>query len=175
METHLLLEKIKQGDKESFKRLFYHYYPRLVAYAQSYLYDKGKSEDIVQDVFLYLWEHAAEMEVKISVQAYLYKMTRNRCLNVLRSLRLTDSFYTLDVLAQLDKPVYESKTAEGPPAQYVKVLQIMDSFPEGMREIFKLRYFENYSYKEIASILNLSLNTVKTQLKRAKARLIEKL
>ncbi len=173
METHLLLEKIKQGDKESFKRLFYHYYPRLVGYAQSYLYDKGKSEDVVQDVFLYLWEHAAQMEVKVSAQAYLYTMTRNRCLNVLRSLRLTDSLHTLDVLAQLDQPVSLSKIADEPPAQYTRVLQIMDSFPQKMREVFQLRYFENYSYQEIASILNISLNTVKTQLKRAKARIIK--
>lgn len=101
MEINLLFDKIKRGDEESFKQLFYHFYPGLIAFAQSYLYDRGKSEDMVQDVFLYIWEHAAEMEIETSLKAYLYTMTRNRCLNMLRSLKITESLQDLDLLAGL--------------------------------------------------------------------------
>lgn len=171
MKENLLFKKIKEGDKESFKWLFCRLYPKLVVYAQNYTFNKEKSEDLVQDVFLHLWEHASEMDIHTSLQAYLYSMTRNHCISYLRSIRVVDSSHMLDNLA--DAALQKDKSEQEAAAEYKRVLILVESFPERMRDIFKLKYFENYTYAEIAESLGISLNTVKTQLKRAKNKLKE--
>ncbi|CDF78633.1 RNA polymerase ECF-type sigma factor [Formosa agariphila KMM 3901] len=162
------------GNKAVFKSTFNKFYKELVIYAHNFLYDQQASEDLVQDVYIYLWENSEKIEIKTSIRAYLYKAVQNRCLNYLKSLKVevdldtinlntyitTD--YDLNILDNQDKLII-----------YNHVLKVVDQFPERMKQIFKLKYLQGYKYSEIAEELDVSINSVKTQLQRAKLKLNE--
>ena len=174
MDTNLTLEGIRKNDRVHFKKCFNHFYEELVVYANSYLFDTNSSKDVVQEVFIHIWENAGKMHINTCLKAYLYTMVRNRCLNQLKSLKITDKSKFLklneDLIADSSK---ESFPAEDRDIVYNRVLQIVDTMPAGMQQIFKMKFVNNYKYLEIAEELGISVNTVKTQLKRAKFRINE--
>jgi len=170
---NLLFEQIKNRNRKSFQTFFNFYYQPLVIYANSYLADQAASEDLVQEVFIYIWENAKKIEIKHSIKAYLYRMVRNRCLNFLKSIKLTDSIdlielhHTLEVENRTDDFIEEKRQKE----MMFHIKKITEQFPAQMLKIFELKFLHNYKYKEIAEELNISINTVKTQLKRAKSKI----
>ncbi len=169
MNNKPVIVGLKNRDEGLFKELFEKLYPELVVYANQYLFDSQYSEDIVQEVFVWLWEKADKMDIKTNLKSYLYAMVRNRCLNALKSIKITDSSKTLESHATF---VTDHSTDWYPDDEkqelYEQVLKVIDNFPDKMRTIVKLRFLNNYRCNEIADELGVSVNTVKTQLKRAK-------
>lgn len=174
MDTNLTLEGIRKNDRVHFKKCFNHFYGEMVIYANSYLFDTNSSKDVVQEVFIHIWENAGKIHINTCLKAYLYAMVRNRCLNQLKSLKITDKSKFL----KLNENLLADSSKEPFPAEernvvYSRVLQIVDTMPVGMQQIFKMKFVNNYKYSEIAEELGISVNTVKTQLKRAKLRISE--
>lgn len=163
-----ILTEIRDGNRDSFKRLFHRYYESLVIYAEGYLYDRASSEDVVQEVFIYFWENADNLHITTSVKGYLYKMVRNRGLNYLKTLKVSDDIeileYTFIQESNLDLEDLQAERI----LKFKQVLLVVDTLPKKMKEIFILKHRKNYSYSEISNVLRISPNTVKTQLKRAK-------
>ncbi len=149
-------------------------YHELVTYANGYLFEKASSEDVVQEVFVRLWEKSNRINLKTNLKPYLYAMVRNKCLNKLKALKIADDSNILNAQISLsfdqepDWSIEQEKEIRNQQA-----LNIIENLPLRMRSIVELRFRENYRYKEIADELNVSINTVKTQLKRAKAKLGE--
>jgi len=101
-------------------------------------------------------------------------MVRNRCLNFLRSIKITDNYDFLEFNINLiTEHVFDSTDDEDRKIVYHQILKIVDTLPERMQQIVKLKFLHGYKYAEIAEELDISINTVKTQLKRAKSRIIE--
>lgn len=174
LEPKVILREIQNKNHFVFKRVFEELYPELVIYANGYLFDKASSEDVIQEVFVYLWEKSNKINLRTSLRAYLYSMARNRCLNVLKAIHITDRSEILEEQVTPDRdynpdgfPDEENKI------RHEQVLTVIENLPLKMRTIVELRFKENYRYKEIAEELNVSINTVKTQLKRAKVKLGE--
>jgi RNA polymerase sigma-70 factor (ECF subfamily) len=171
---NLILEEIRNGNQKVFKVFFEKNYKKLVIYANGYLFDQQASEDIVQDVFIYIWEKADDLEIKSSLNGYVLAMVRNRCLNFLRSIKITDNYDFLEFNINLiTEHVFDSTDDEDRKIVYHQILKIVDTLPERMQQIVKLKFLHGYKYAEIAEELDISINTVKTQLKRAKSRIIE--
>lgn len=171
---NLIIEEIKKGNRRVFKNFFNKNYEDLVIYANGYLFDKHASEDVVQDVFIYIWENAGKVKIKSSLISYVYTMVRNRCLNYLKSIKITDSYDLLELNIHLiTEHIYDSASEEDKKIVYHQILKIVDTLPNKMQKIVKLKFLHNYRYKEIAQELDISVNTVKTQLKRAKAKITE--
>nr|WP_262501967.1 sigma-70 family RNA polymerase sigma factor [Polaribacter atrinae] len=122
-----------------------------------------------------MWEHSEKMEIKTSLKAYLFVMVKNRCLNHLKSVKITDNQDYIEYSRSLIDRVELPNFTEDNNTLYLKVLAIVDEMPLKMQKIFKLKFIEDYKYNEIAEELNISLNTVKTQLKRAKIRINDSL
>jgi RNA polymerase sigma-70 factor (ECF subfamily) len=126
---------------------------------------KEATEDIVQEVFAYLWDHRIAIDMTTSIKAYLYAAVRNGALKHLRqqameqahAARLTE-FITY--LQELESPEQEHL--------YIKeVRQALHELPEQCRTIFLMNCIDGKKYREIAAELGISINTVKTQLSRA--------
>ena len=79
-----IIKRIKRGDKEIFRKLFDIYYQRLYLYAKSYVEETSVSEDIIQDLFFYIWEKRKELIINSSVSSYLYRAVHNRSIQYLR-------------------------------------------------------------------------------------------
>lgn len=171
---NLILQEIRKQNHKVFKVFFDKHYKDLVLYANGYLFDQGSSEDIVQEVFIYIWENAQKLNIESSLKGYLYTMVRNRCYNFLKSIKITDNYEYLDFnISLITEHVFDSTTEEDKQIVYHQILKIVDTLPDKMQQIVKLKFLHNYKYAEIAAELNISVNTVKTQLKRAKLRITE--
>jgi len=85
-----LFEQIKAGDQKALEHLFAVYFPRLNDFAKKVVKDGGISEDIVQEVFVKVWESRAEIEV-INLEAYLFRLVRNRCIDYIKHLRVVNN------------------------------------------------------------------------------------
>jgi RNA polymerase sigma-70 factor (family 1) len=176
LDINIVLKELQNQNKSVYKNVFNHFYKGLVLYANNFLFDQQASEDVVQEVFITLWENAKNIEIKTSLKAYLYAMVRNKCLNYLKSVKITDDLNVIDLNSMLvldedlDLISEEEKTI-----LYNHILKIIETFPESMQQVFKLKFIENYKYDEIADEMGISVNTVKTQLKRAKMKISESL
>ena len=107
MELNLILEKLKKKDKRVFQELFEAYYPPLVTYSYKFTYDQPASEDLVQESFIYLWENSDNLKIEKSLQAYLFTMVRNRSLNHLKKIKVTDTNYLIDISISLSDDFQE--------------------------------------------------------------------
>jgi len=177
LEINIVLEELQNQNKSVYKNVFNHFYKGLVLYANNFLFDQQASEDVVQEVFISLWENAKNIEIQTSLKAYLYAMVRNKCLNYLKSIKVTDDLNLIDFNSALilEEEDLNLISEEEKTIVYMQILKIVETFPESMQQIFKLKFIENYTYNEIADELGISVNTVKTQLQRSKSKINQSL
>lgn len=172
MDSKVILAEIQKKNQFVFRRLFDGLYHELVVYANGYLYDKDSSEDVVQEVFVRLWEKSNKIDIETNLKSYLYAMVRNKCFNVLKAIKITHTSKITEVISNNEASYIPDWFPEDEKQLlYEQVLKVLDNLPLKMRNIAKLRFVDNYRFNEIADELNVSVNTVKTQLRRAKMRL----
>ncbi len=103
-------------------------------------------------------------------------MVRNRCLNFLKSIKITDDANVLDMQSMLsDEYNLDVFSSEDLKVIHHQLLKIVEGLPTKMQQIVKMRFIENYKYVDIAEELGISVNTVKTQLKRAKLKITQQM
>lgn len=132
--------------------------------------DKDVAKDIVQDFFIYLWEKEETPNFSISFKAYGTKAIKNLSLQHLEKNK-TISLKTNKIIIQKseEQVLFENAEENKKP----KIQTLIEKIPQARREIFISHVVEGLSYAEIAEDQNISINTVKTQMKRAYASLRE--
>ncbi|MEN6455114.1 MAG: RNA polymerase sigma-70 factor [Prolixibacteraceae bacterium] len=161
-DSYFLLEKLKEGDRKIFTRLFEYYYSSLVIYADHYMHDEKASEDIVQSVFVRMWENRHEIKAA-SIRFHLISSVKNRCIDLIRKGG-TQGKYIRRQMNQSE--IQESEFwAESELKEMIETA--IAKLPPRCREIFLLSRFEGLKSKEIAQQLNLSPRTVETQIAHA--------
>ncbi len=168
IEESILLNEIRKRNHAVYESLFYEYYPLLTKFAEGYIINRQASEDIVQSLFIYLWENAEKISIQESIKAYFYQSTRNRCLNYLRDLKITDKYNLLFWEAVVNN---DDETNWIDPKIVGKIENAIQKLPPKMATIIKDKYLHGKKLSEISESLNISENTVKTQLQRAKKKL----
>ena len=168
VEDKILFNEIKNRNLKVYEALFSNYYPQLVRFAEGYVFDKQACEDIVLNLFIYFWENAEKISLDLSVKAYFFESVKNRCVNHLRDLQIHDHHNLLYLEALLNQDDYEDLQD---PEIIIRINAAIAQLPEQMAGIVKLKYLEGKKLKEIALIKQISENTVKTQLQRAKEKL----
>ena len=163
-----LVKNIRQNDKKSLEALFRLLYTPLRNYANVIINSKEDAEDIIQEVFLKLWNSRSDLDENRSIKTYLYVCTKNSCLNWLKHTKVRSDY------ARVMATVYESSSAELSPHESLIANDIendlsiaLNELPTQCRKIFELSRFEGLKYHEIASQLNISIKTVETQMSRA--------
>ena len=161
-----LIEKLKAGDPEVFTEIFSVYYRDLVMFAFSFTHDMEDSEEIIQDVFVKLWEEHEKINITISIKSFLLKTIQNRCIDWHRHKKIVNSYstYIID-----NSPLFEYDTdnyilrseLEG------KIEKAIASLPEKFKEAFEMNRFEGLKYTEIATKLNVSVRTVEVRISKA--------
>ncbi|WP_167605687.1 RNA polymerase sigma factor [Maribellus sediminis] len=161
LKDKTILSKIRAGDERAYRELFNIHYRILVQYADRFLNDIPLAEDVVQGVFIYLWENASKIELTQSLKSYLFKAVKNSCLNQLRAIQIYDKHQIL----YLEAALLQLKEEEHHDTELLEeVQQALMKLPEKMYQIFFLRFKEELSIKEIAQNLSVSENTVKSHL-----------
>lgn len=161
-----LVKLLKEGNHSSFTEIYNRYSALLYGYAYKKLQDREGAKDVIQEVYVYLWNSRATLDIQTTLSGYLYKAVLNRVLNVFRHISLNQEHIssfkeTINAApAGTDFKVREQDLEALIEREIAKL-------PEKMREIFQLRRKEYLSNKEIAERLNISEHTVHTQIKRA--------
>ena len=162
------LEKLAKGSQTALRYFYERYAGRIVAFANSLLGCREDAEDVAHTVFVNLWEQrAAATQIK-SVDAYLYRMTRNATTDILRR-RVRERLY----LSRSNEGE-ETATTESIEAEIetdIRLLEAINDLPEPQRTILRLRHFEGLSYQQIAERYNISPHTVHYHISKALANL----
>ena len=178
----ILYKRFREGDDESFEILFKRYYSQLCTYAIIFVREHDIAEDIVHDTFIRIWERRFSISVRYSFKAYIFKSVHNQCLNYLKKSKyqsVKDDSFRQEIVKQYEiniNNIDPGAIDELVSAEYIKEFnKALDALPAQCREIFTLCRDEQLSYEDVARRLDISVNTVKTQMKRAIAKLREKL
>jgi len=159
----IIISELRKSNKDVYRALFHQYYPLLAKFAQRYVYDAEACEDLIQDVFATLWEKREALEIK-SIKAYLYTAIKNKCLGYIRHFDVRDKHEVFLIEAYMESAgeleINEELTN--------RIKKCLADLPERMRDIFERKYVIGHTANDIAEDLDISINTVNTQLKRAK-------
>ncbi|MDY0102932.1 MAG: RNA polymerase sigma-70 factor [Lentimicrobium sp.] len=162
-EDHFLLQKLKEGDIHALEVIFNKHYSNLTRYLQLLFKNELLVEHIAQDIFIYLWENRENLQIKSSLEAYIYTAGRYKALNQLRNNKLQES---------IREKISSSSTSE----QYEIDQDIENHELKGLidhaismlaprcQQIFRLSREQEMTYKEIADFLDISVNTVEGQM-----------
>ncbi|MDX2432500.1 MAG: RNA polymerase sigma-70 factor [Bacteroides sp.] len=161
-----IIRLIKQGNKEVFERIFEEYSPKIYHFSLSYLNNTVEAEELVQDVFLKLWDKRETLDHTKNLKAYIYKVAINTIYDVLRRRNVENAFkdfanssYETSSDNTWHTIIYEEMQA--------KLDLLVNQFPEQRKKIYKLSKEKGLSNDEIALKLKISKRTVENQLYRA--------
>lgn len=148
----------------SFSELYITYYPKLVRFAKEFVILEEDAENITQDVFTDLWERKDSIVLVENINAYLFRLVKNRCLDYLRR-RISEQKY-MDYLLTSCIEMEITSECSGLEEKDAKILirAAINSLPERCREIFLLSRLRRLKNKEISEKLGVSVNTVESQM-----------
>lgn len=159
------IRRIRDGNECAFEQLFRHYGQALVHFAHNYVHDLSIAENLVQDVFVAVWENRTTLNPDHSIKSYLYTATKNRALKhlrheeVKRKNREKIDLYSVAPSTPEDLLRHDETAAA--------IGRAIETLPEKCRRIFKMNRFDHLTYAEIAEVLGISVKTVETQMGRA--------
>ncbi|MBH10421.1 MAG: hypothetical protein CMG74_08765 [Candidatus Marinimicrobia bacterium] len=165
-EQHIL-EKVKDGDKSAFQKLFYNYHESLFRFVAYRMKDTDLADDITQETFLRVWKTRESLKPKKSFFSLISRISSNLC---------NDHFRHLEVRQRHQESVSDYVSSESPDPEMINQGQalkeeiqriVTEKLPERCRNIFILSRIDKKSNPEISEILNLSIRTVENQIYRA--------
>lgn len=161
-----LVDLLKSGNQLAYTEIFERYTRVLLRHAFRLLSDHEETHDVVQDVFLQLWQKREDLSFKTSLSAYLYASVRNKIFNLLSHrkviLRYAESISSFMVEGY---NIIEDQIREKELASIIE--KEVNALPPKMREVFLLNKKEGLNYREISERLNISSETAKQQVYKA--------
>ncbi|WP_321288724.1 RNA polymerase sigma-70 factor [uncultured Sunxiuqinia sp.] len=167
-----LFKELASGDEDAFEKLYHLYFPRLYSFSYRIIQDSGVAKDIVQNVFIRLWE-IRETFAHEQPESFLYKMVRNASLNYIRHIKVVDNLkekvkdqfqsqelYYIDMVGNEPYVLIEKELQD-------QILEVMDSLPEKCGLVFRKSRVEGLKNKEIAEQLGMSLKNVEKHISKA--------
>lgn len=151
------------SDPAIFEELFKRFYSPLCAFAYRYTENHDIAEEIVQDAFTYLWENSTRIEIRTTLESYLYGAVRNAALNHLKHMKVQEKYEAHAKHLELAETTDFAELDE----LEVAISDALSALPERCREIFEMNRQQGLKYKEISEKLDISIKTVETQMSRA--------
>jgi len=162
----VLLALIRDDDQQAFKALYDRYWTPLWSYARNAMADSDDAEDIVQELFMALWEKRGSLQINTSLKAYLFRATLNKVID-----RIDRSKYRLSYLEDL-KYTYDRGNYTTDGRLFERELEqrfeaCVDQMPPKMRTIFTLSRLQMMTHQQISDSLKISRDNVNRQIKNA--------
>ena len=161
-----IIRRIRNGDKGQFESLFRSSYVSLIRYAKTLIKDHDTAEEIVQDLFFRFWQDKEKINIKSSLNGYLFRSVHNRCLHHIEHNRVVDR--------HAEEMSYSQTESQESPSDILsykelqdKIARILERLPEKCGKIFTMSRFEGLKYTEIAEKLSVSVKTVEANMGRA--------
>ncbi|NDV60114.1 RNA polymerase sigma-70 factor [Bacteroides sp. 519] len=154
----------------TFEDIYMKYYPKLVRFCKEYVLASEDAENIVQDCFVYLWEQKDKISSIHNLNAFLFWLVKNRCIDFLRQKIMADdkkenmqNTFIQEYTFKLQSiELFDNSLSDNEIEQIIE--KAINSLPDKCRDIFILNKIEGLKYDEIAQQMNLSPNTVRNQI-----------
>lgn len=146
-----------------FEKLYKRFQPSLINYAYYLTRSSEDSVELVNDVFLSVWNKKNRLKLDSNLKTYLYTAVKNRSINYIKKNKLMTVFdEKLDALSdfETDHSLLEKE-------QHIIIQQIMNDLPSKCKQVFAMSRIDQLSNKEIASLLDISIKTVEAQITKA--------
>lgn len=167
---------------DPFSEIYDLYFPKLLRFTRAYLIREEEAEHIVQDLFIYLWEHREVLSSLRHINAYLFTLARNRCIDYLRKeINREDRRGALSEVEnrEMQLKLYSLEMFDEERLSEADIEELLHraiaKLPQRCREVFVMSRLQNLRYKEIAQRLHISPNTVENQIAIAIRKLKEEL
>jgi RNA polymerase sigma-70 factor (family 1) len=164
-EDHLI-EGLRSGRESAYQQLFESYYQKLVVFAIKYLGDLEIARDLVQDLFLSLYETRLSISIQTSLRSYLYSAVKNRCLNHLKHRAVREKHTNMIIQSYNGRDLDMEEKIDTTELE-ARIFEIVSKLPGKCRQIFIMSRVDGKRNLEIADALNLSVRTVETQISKA--------
>jgi RNA polymerase sigma-70 factor (ECF subfamily) len=163
-----LIAAIEAGDKAAFAQLYRAYFPRLVRFLDRMTRDAALIEEIINDTLLVVWQRADSFNHSSKVSTWIFSIAYRKALKGIRSLdEPVDADPDQEAADELGQP----EAALSLQQMQHQVALALDALPHAQRTVVNLAYYHGMGYEEIAAIMDCPLNTVKTRMFNARARL----
>ncbi|MCG6187303.1 RNA polymerase sigma-70 factor [Maribellus maritimus] len=161
-----IITKLSGGDKNALDEIYNYYYPKLYAFAKSFLKVDDDINDILQEVFVKLWLNRQKIKSVDTFNSYLFTITKNHIISYFRIKSKNHEFES-----RLKEIASTEQTTEITDIEYKeikgKLEDIIDQLPEKRKIIFKLSRQDGLSHAEIAEKLDISIKTVEDHIRHA--------
>ncbi len=166
-----IIRNFSAGQEKAFRILYERYVPALRYFAAKYVEKAELIDDVVQDVFVCLWEKKADFTTEGALKAFLYTSVKNHCLNILRHQWVKDRYAEI-VLREDNQEFFLEHILEA--ELFELLMAVFNELPPACREVYRLS-LEGKKHEEIAEILHITINTVKKQKNKANHYMRERL
>lgn len=171
----MAMENSSNITKDSgFSRIYIVYFPKMVRFAREYVISEEEAQNVVQDMFLYLWERRELLDTISNLNAFLFTLIKNRCIDYYRTtarmkekklsieeLDERELHLKMEALQQFDTNLFTEDDIEN-------LLEIaIESLPDKCRQVFRLSRLEGLKHEEIAQKMDISVNTVQNHISSA--------
>jgi RNA polymerase sigma-70 factor, ECF subfamily len=171
-----IVQLIERGDTEAaFGRLVDRYEQKVYRLCCGLLRDRVLAEDAAQESLLRIWKSLAKYDARAALSTWIYTIARNRCLTALERRQAAESLVQRDAGGQLEHAAAAPAPNPDPMAASTSLRALVDGLPERYRQALTLFYFEERSVGETGAMLGLPDGTVKTNLARGRALLLERI
>jgi RNA polymerase sigma-70 factor (family 1) len=173
-QDRLLVSQLKEGSKDAYQLLFNRYAPRIFAFALSYLKRKEDAEELLQEIFLKIWEIRATLDDSKNIKSLLFKICINLIYDFIRRKNIEQAYLAFagsNDLSNADSTWHEVIYQD----MLMQMNRLVETMPDQRRHIFRLSKEDGLSNDEIANRLQLSKRTVENQLYRAISYLRERI
>ncbi|MCF8361279.1 MAG: RNA polymerase sigma-70 factor [Prolixibacteraceae bacterium] len=161
-----ILQRLRKSDELAFEILFHRYKKRVKGFAHKMLPPYISSDKIVQEVFIKLWLNREKIDTSKKFSSFLFSVAKNTILDELKSAVNRKMVYAESNILEEAMPVQEFAET-GEEDLDLKLQVALQKLPQRRRIIFNLSRFEGFTYKQIAAKLNISENTVDTQIRKS--------
>lgn len=174
-EEHEFIRKAARGDSGAFRMLVSQNQSILYAVAYRFLGNAEDAEDVVQEVFIKLWKNLNQYRVEVKLSTWLYKMTVNHCLDVLKSAQRRRQNTHVDIVEQVNIKANTADQAVHAQELHVLVQEAASGLTPKQKAVFILRDLEGLPAEEVGRILSMSPQNIKSNLYYARQQVCERL
>lgn len=160
-----IIDGLRRGNQATYEDLFKRYYRPLTIFADGYLHDLEEAREVVQDLFVHLYENRTKIMITASLKAYLYAAVKNRCLSRIKQIttkrrHLEEAGRKMDQMSDLESEIDRNELEN-------KIFELVAGLAPRCRNIFTLSRVDGLTNTEIAKKLGISGRTVETQISKA--------
>ena len=163
-----LLAEVEQGNRLAFSQLYRTYFPRLARFLDRMTRNPALIEEVINDTLLVVWQRAATFNHSSKVSTWIFAIAYRKALKAIHNL---DEPVQADADASEGEQVHEPEFAVSMQQMQYLVAQALDALAPAQRTVVNLAYYHGMGYEEIAAIMECPVNTVKTRMFNARARL----